>query len=156
MIIREACTKDYDQINELFWQSDLYHFNNEPYIYEKTNEGYRSKEYVESMILDKNSVFMVLAEEDKIIGFIYAYEEIKGILPFHKKRKYIVIDNIIIDEKHQNRGYGQQLLNFMIEYAKEKKYNDIMLNVYCFNEKAIDLYKKHGFKTLTQDMILKL
>ena len=156
MSIRKACTGDYDQINKLFWQSDLYHFNNEPYIYEKTDEGYRTKEYIESIINDKNTVFMVLEEESKIIGFIYAYKETKGTLPFHKKRKYIVIDNIVIDENHQNNGYGQQLLHFMIEYAKKKKYNDIMLNVYCFNEKAIGLYEKYGFKTLAQDMILKL
>jgi len=34
--------------------------------------------------------------------------------------------------------------------------NDIVLNVYRFNENAIKLYKKKGFKIITQDMILKL
>ena len=77
-------------------------------------------------------------------------------MPFHKKRKYLVLDNIVIDEKYQKNGYGQKLLDYLLEYSKENKYSDILLNVYCFNENAIKLYEKYGFKKLTQDMILKL
>ena len=154
--IRRACITDYAQINNLFWQSDLYHDRNEPYIYEKSNERARSKEYIESLINDKASIFIVLEIENKIIGFLYAYEETKGGLPFHKKRKYIVIDNIVVDEEYQNKGYGKKLLDYIIKYTKDEKYSDIELYVYCFNKKAIKLYEEYGFKNLTQNMILKL
>ena len=154
LIIRKANIGDYDRINKLYWQSDYFHYNNEPYIYEKTDEGCRTKEYIESLL--NENIFIVLEEEKEIIGFLYAYEETKGHLPFHKKRKYIVIDNIVIDENNRNNGYGQKLLNYIIEYAKNGNYNDIVLNVYRFNENAIKLYEKKGFKIITQDMILKL
>ena len=154
--IRKASVSDYEQINNLFWQSDLYHYRNEPYIYEKSNEHDRNKEYIESLINDKASIFLVLEIENKIIGFLYAYEETKGGLPFHKKRKYIVIDNIVVDENYQNKGYGKKLLDYIIKYAKDGNYNDIELYVYCFNKKAIKLYEKNGFENLTQNMILKL
>ena len=156
LIIRKANIEDYDKINKLYWQSDCFHYNNEPYIYEKTNEGCRTKEYIESLLNEKINIFVVLEKEKEIIGFLYAYEETKGHLPFHKKRKYIVIDNIVIDENYRNNGYGEKLLAYIIEYAKTGKYNDIVLNVYGFNEYAIKLYDKKGFKILTQDMILKL
>jgi diamine N-acetyltransferase len=154
--IRKAKMEDFDKINNLNWQSDCFHYNNEPYIYEKTNEGCRTKEYIETIINDKKSIFVVLEKEKKIIGFLYAYEETKGHLSFHKKRKYIVLDNIVIDENHRKNGYGEMLLNYIIEYAKNGNYNDIILYVYKFNESAIKLYEKKGFKILTQDMILKL
>jgi len=153
-IIRKANIEDYDKINKLYWQSDCFHYNNEPYIYEKTNEGCRTKEYIESLLNEKINIFIVLEKE--VIGFLYAYEETKGHLPFHKKRKYIVIDNIVIDENYRNNGYGEKLLNYIVEYAKNRNYNDIVLNVYRFNENAIKLYEKKGFKIITQDMILKL
>ena len=156
LIIRKANIDDYDKINKLYWQSDCFHYNNEPYIYEKTNDGYRTKEYIELLINEKINIFIVLEKEKEIIGFLFAYEETKGNLPFHKKRKYIVIDNIVIDENYRNNGYGEKLLSYIIEYAKNGKYNDIVLNVYRFNENAIKLYKKKGFKIITQDMILKL
>jgi len=154
--IRKAKIEDFDKINNLNWQSDCFHYNNEPYIYEKTNEGCRTKEYIESIIKNKKSIFVVLEKGKEIIGFLNAYEETRGHLPFHKKRKYIVLDNIVIDENHRKKGYGEILLNYLIEYAKNKKYNDIILYVYKFNENAIKLYEKKGFKILTQDMILKL
>jgi diamine N-acetyltransferase len=156
LTIRKANMEDFDQINKLFWQSDCLHYKNEPYIYEKTNDGCRTREYIESLINDKANIFVVLEKENEIIGFLFAYEETKGHLPFHKKRKYMVLDNIVIDENHRNNGYGEKLLNYIIEYSKDGKYNDIMLNVYRFNENAIKLYEKKGFKILTQDMILKL
>ena len=156
LIIKKANIEDYDKINKLYWQSDCFHYNNEPYIYEKTEEGCRTKEYIESLLNEEKNILIALETEKEIIGFLYAYEETKGHLPFHKKRKYIVIDNIVIDEKYRSNGYGEKLLNYIIEYAKNEKYNDIVLNVYGFNKNAIKLYEKKGFKILTQDMILKL
>ena len=41
--IRKAKMEDYYKINELFWQSDQLHYKNEPYIYENTKSGGRSK-----------------------------------------------------------------------------------------------------------------
>ena len=154
--IRKANMEDFTKINELFWQSDNYHYVNEPYIYEKTTGGSRTREYINSLINDNLNIFVVLEKEKEIIGFLYAYEETKGHFPFHKKRKYIVLDNIVIDEKYRNNGYGEKLLNYIIEYAKNGNYDDIVLYVYKFNENAIKLYEKKGFKILTQDMILKL
>jgi len=98
MNIRKANLQDFFQINNLFWQSDLFHYNYEPYIYEKTEEGYRTEEYLKPIFEDEeNNIFIVLEIENKIIGFLYAYIESKGNLPFHKKRRYIVLDNIVID-----------------------------------------------------------
>jgi len=157
LIIRKANIGDYDKINKLYWQSDCFHYNSEPYIYEQTDEGFRTKEFIESLLNnEEKNILIALETEKEIIGFLYAYEETKGHLPFHKKRKYIVIDNIVIDENYRNNGYGEKLLNHIIEYAKNGNYNDIVLNVYRFNENAIKLYEKKGFKTITQDMILIL
>ena len=156
LIIRKANIEDYDKINKLYWQSDCFHYNNEPYVYEKTDEGFRTKEYIESLLNEEKNILIALETEKEIIGFLYAYEETKGHLPFHKKRKYIVINNIVIDENYRNNGYGEKILDYIIEYAKNGNYNDIVLNVYGFNKNAIKLYKKKGFKILTQDMILKL
>jgi hypothetical protein len=60
------------RINELFWQSDAFHYNNEPYVYEKTKEGDRTKEYIESLLNDNKNIFMILEKEKEIIGFLYA------------------------------------------------------------------------------------
>ena len=154
--IRKAVMEDYNRINELYWQSDKFHYENEPYIYEKTNDGCRSREYIESVIYGETNFFIIIENDIEIIGFLYAYEELRGKLPFHRKRKILIVDNIVVDERHQNKGYGKKLLDYTIKHSKDNGYNDILLNVYCFNEKAIKLYEEKGFEKITQDMILKI
>ena len=89
LIIRKANIEDYDKINKLYWQSDCFHYNNEPYIYEKTDEGFRTKGFIESLLNEEKNILLALETEKEIIGFLYAYEETKGHLPFHKKENIL-------------------------------------------------------------------
>jgi len=156
MNIRKATVEDYSAISVLFNQSDNFHSINEPYIYQHTFSDFRTADYISDLITNEQSIFLVLDNDEMIVGFLYAYFEVKGGLPIHKSRKYLVIDNICINKEEQNKGYGEKLLEYVVTTAKELQLSDIMLNVYSFNSHAISLYNKFGFKTLSQDMILKL
>ncbi len=103
-------------------------------------------------------MFYILELNNNVVGFIYGYEEYKGFLPIHKKRTYFYIDNVVISTKHKHKhnGYGRMLMDKIINKCKEKKYTDIIINVYSFNKKAISLYENLGFKDLAKDMILEL
>jgi diamine N-acetyltransferase len=156
MKIREATIDDYPSIFKLFSQSDHYHYENESCIGNEPKENCRSREYIKELMEQENALFLVLEKENGIIGFGYGYQEERGYLSAYYPRKYLYIDNIIIDESAQHQGYGTMLLQKMIETARDRKYKDIMLNVYTFNKKAIQFYEKFGFKTISQDMILKI
>lgn len=73
--------------------------------------------------------------DNKIIGFINYY------LIYDR----IEIVNFNILDFFQNKGYGNQLLIYLIDYAKDKGLKNITLEVRVDNEKAIYLYKKNGF-----------
>ena len=156
MNIRKATVDDSQVISILFNQSDNFHSVNEPYIYQYTESDFRTVDYLSDLITNEQSLFYVIENATTVVGFVYAYSDEKGRLPIHKSRKYLVIDNICINKEDQHQGYGKQLLDYVIRIAKEMHYSDIMLNVYSFNAYAISLYKKKGFRTLTQDMILKI
>ncbi len=55
---------------------------------------------------------------------------------------------IIIGEKDfQNKGYGKEAIRLMLNYAfYELNLHKIVLEVYDYNERAVNLYKKLGFK----------
>ena len=53
---------------------------------------------------------------------------------------------ITIHDSHQNRGIGTALLKHLISIAKTKNLKKIHLNVSATNDRAINLYKKAGFK----------
>lgn len=75
--------------------------------------------------------YLVLQENDEIIGYIY-YSDIYDRAE---------INQIEIKLSHRNCGKGKKLLEKMIEVVDKS----ITLEVKIDNEPAINLYKSHGF-----------
>jgi diamine N-acetyltransferase len=137
MQIRAATERDIGAISGLYWQSDCYHADGEPYVYQKTDHDFRSVDYITSIINDQQSIFVVAELDGRICGFAYGYIEIKGNLPIHRQRKTFVLDNIVVDQEHQNQGCGALLLRSIIEAARGLQCDDVSLNVYSFNQRAL-------------------
>lgn len=57
------------------------------------------------------------------------------------------ITNLCIDPKHQDRGYGQFMMDAVFNYAKENNICRLTLEVRVSNEKAIFMYEKLGFES---------
>ena len=156
MNIRNAEEQDFPAISRLFWESDTFHAENLPSIYNKTDAPFRSIEYYRELINNPEGLFIVSENAGEVLGFAYGYEDQKGTLPIHKKRTFFFLDNIVVRKDRQGSGLGSQLLDRIITECRERKYSDIMLNVYSFNAGAIALYEKKGFTQLSRDYILEL
>lgn len=154
--IRDARITDYPAIAALHLESDLFHHEHLPYIYERTSESHRSEAYVAEQIEEESSVFLVAERAGRVVGFSYGYRENKGRLPFHRKRTFLVLDNVVVQQEFRGKGIGKILLEDTLARARDLGYDDVMLNVYCFNAAAIALYESVGFEPIAQDMILKL
>lgn len=64
----------------------------------------------------------------------------------HIKLRHRAVFGISIKEKFWNNGIGNALIREAIGQAKQIGYDQIELGVFSDNEKAVALYKKHGFK----------
>lgn len=94
-------------------------------------------------------------KDNTIIGYvmvIYDYEE-----------ETYNIWHMMIDEKHQGKGYGSEAVKLCIDYIKSKpfgKSNDIVLTCHINNSHAIHVYEKLGFKDTGErdddEIIMKL
>ncbi|MEL7421486.1 MAG: GNAT family N-acetyltransferase [Bacteroidota bacterium] len=60
------------------------------------------------------------------------------------------IERIYILEYYQGQGFGQQLLNFSMYYARQLGKAWIWLGVWAKNHGAIRFYERHGFTTFSQ------
>ncbi len=56
--------------------------------------------------------------------------------------------NISVSKTHQGKGFGKQLLNFMMQQAKSKEANMLLLEVRGSNHNAIALYESQGFNEI--------
>ena len=71
---------------------------------------------------------------------------IKGALFFEEIYERIDIDYIIVSNIYRRKGIGSKLLEYLIDYCKEKSISNITLEVNENNIAAINLYKKYGFE----------
>ncbi len=53
--------------------------------------------------------------------------------------------NIGVHPDDWHRGLGKQMLQYLIKYSKKQGISRILLEVRASNQKAIQLYKNHGF-----------
>lgn len=83
-------------------------------------------------IENKAKDIFLLLEKDKIIGAVACYGN--------------EIDDLIVNQAFQNRGYGKKLLLWGMQHIRKQNNEPITLHVAKWNEKALELYKKVGFK----------
>lgn len=58
------------------------------------------------------------------------------------------IDELVVNKKYENRGFGNETTKFAINKAIEGKSKKITLDVIVWNVKATNIYKKLGFKVI--------
>ena len=56
------------------------------------------------------------------------------------------IDSIAVDKSFRSLGIGTQLINNVLEFAKNKGFKEVVLEVINTNPKAKELYGRMGFK----------
>lgn len=85
---------------------------------------------------------IVRSEDDKLIGNC-------GFHGIDQSKQCAEVGLFIGDEENRNKGYGQEVLRLLLDYGfNYLNFNNIMLKVFSFNERAINCYKKAGFKEI--------
>ena len=87
------------------------------------------------------SDYKKIREKSKDIFLLMSGEEIIGSVACYGNE----IDDLIVNAKYQNRGYGKQLLLWGMNYIRQISNEPISLHVAKWNEKALRLYEKAGF-----------
>lgn len=99
-----------------------------PYLVPKSEEErYRLME-------NKDSIYLKLNNNEEIISTVTV------------KDGYI--DNVMVSQKYQGKGYGKKITQFAINKSLEQGAQPIYLCYVEGNEKANNLYKSLGFETL--------
>jgi ribosomal protein S18 acetylase RimI-like enzyme len=96
-----------------------------------------------SEISNPNSIFYFAKIKDEIVGYfkinlLDAQTENMG-------NDSIELERIYILKEFQRKGIGQDLIQFVIDYASSISKNEIWLGVWSENYSAIEFYKKLGF-----------
>ena len=88
---------------------------------------------------NRNARALAVKDVDTIIGVLMYME-------LHEEPACYTIEQFMIDQKHQNKGYGKQALRMVIDMLeKERKYEAIEICVKMDDAQAIKVYTDVGF-----------
>ena len=105
------------------------------------------KQFLKS--LDKNKTILLYLKDDEVVGLTLMIVS-EGLI------STLSLSDLIVDSKYRNKGYGSYILEDSINYAKERKFKNVCLQVFTNNTVARNMYLKRGFKPITEFMILGL
>ncbi len=104
------------------------------------------EEFVASNAL---SIVQSIFEENWTVKAVYADNNSVGftMYGYSDKDSFYEICRMMIDRKHQRKGYGKQALRLVIDELFQKSdCNEIYLSTDPNNQKAINLYESFGFE----------
>ncbi len=132
-IIRQARKEDCPQILELIKELALYEKAPDEVTVTLTEMeacGFGDKPVWGALVAEVN---------DKIVGIALHYDRYSTW-----KGRRLYLEDLIVTEKMRGAGIGKLLLDELILFAKENKYNGMVWQVLDWNEPAINFYKKYN------------
>ncbi|MEK7447284.1 MAG: GNAT family N-acetyltransferase [Patescibacteria group bacterium] len=140
--IREVREEDYEDMAKIFYESSLLHNKNDKTFKKPGN----FKSYKEDVIasIQGYQVYTALYEKN-VVGVVQFLERKIAESSEMTTRNPLTVKDIAIKKDFHKKGIGALLMNKVFEIAKEDKIDEVILNVWGFNEKALNFYKKLGF-----------
>ena len=132
--IRDIEIEDYKEISKIRKMPGVM----ENILSNKDEEEESIKEKIINM--GKNQYWYVAEENGKVIGL--------GILMNHGnlRKKHVGVITLMVNSDYQNKGVGSLLMDKLINLSESLNIIRLELCVFRDNYKAINLYKKFGFK----------
>ena len=150
-MVRFAEEKDLDIVNELRKQVNDIHVEGRPDGF-KAGFGTEIRDFAKVIMKGENSDIIVAEHNGITCGMACVDYVNKPETPYSKARSFYHVQEIAVDANHRRQGVAKELFEFMIVDAKKQKLNKIELDVWEFNESAIEFYQAVGFRQMRRWM----
>ena len=146
-IMRNAKFSDFNDVNNLMLELHNLHVKNRNDIFKATDSPMK-EEYFKDLLNNQDVKLFVIEnlENSEIVGYSNLKLMNTPNIDIVVKSKYIYIDDFCIKQAYKRKGIGKKLFNFILEYAKQQGVESVQLNVWSFNEDAIEFYNFMGMK----------
>lgn len=144
-MVRFAEEKDLDIINELRKQVNDIHVEGRPDVF-KAGFGPEIRDFAKVIINGENSDIIVAERNGVICGMVCVDYVNKPETPYSKAKSFYHVQEIAVDVNYRRQGVAKEMLEFMIADAKKRNLGKIELDVWEFNDSAIEFYQAVGFR----------
>ena len=155
MVIRKAKVDDLDKINIIRKQVNDLHVEGEPKIF-KAGFGENMQKYLLNFIGGENRDVIVCEEQGEILGYAMLEVIIKEETDYRYELKFLEVGELGVLENQKGKGVGSKIMESVYEYARSLNISEVQLNMWEFNENALNFYNKQGFETYRRHMRIKV
>jgi len=147
MNIREARIDDYEGFLSVFKEIEKLHreFVNWKFRECDNEQNIFPYEYYKKMVEKNNSNIYIFEFENKIVGLSMGEIVESKDIPVLKEREYLKIRTVGVLPEYRNKGIGNKLLKELENWAMSKGVYDFEIDVYAFNNSALEFYKNNDF-----------
>ncbi len=160
MDIVEYENKYLEDVRDLLVELEEYIISIDKDKLDRLHKDYREKmALIDLKDVENNSGKCYLAIlNNKVVGLIM------GIIPKYDEFDYLdykcpkrgLITELIVSQKTRSNGIGKELLKKMEDYFKSQKCKYILVDVFAYNENAINFYNRNNYHTRMYTEIKKL
>ncbi len=153
--VRFAREEDLDRVNDLRRQVNDLHVAGVPDIF-KPGFCDDLKNHLYTIWNDPRQEIVVAELDGKVCGFAVLNHITRPENPFMFERDYLDIDEFAVDADCRRKGAASAMIRFVREYAQEKGFRRLELNMWEFNRGALAFYEAAGFTTYRRYMEIRL
>ena len=155
MKIRVASENDLDSVNELRKQVNELHAAGKPEVFKpEFSQGMR--DFIYQIWNDPEQVIIVAEMDSAICGYAVLHHIIRPENPAKWEQDFLDIDEFGVDEACRRQGIATEMIAFIREFAANRGYSRIELNMWEFNKEALAFYEAVGFTTFRRFMEISL
>ncbi|MCI5584964.1 MAG: GNAT family N-acetyltransferase [Lachnospiraceae bacterium] len=146
MNIRPAVKQDIPGLRQLLLQVNLVHHQGRPDIFNYGKGKYDEKQLEELLEDSRRPIFVAVDENNRVLAHAFCLYQQHENDPVLTPVKTLYIDDICVLESCRGQHLGRKMYDYVVDYAREKGFYNITLNVWSLNESAMKFYEACGLK----------
>ncbi len=152
-MIRRAKEKDIKDLLRLLEEVNMVHHLIRPDIFKI---GTKYNKYELSLLVRDNSKPIFVYDDNGVKGYAFTIFKKHVNNQLLTDIKTLYIDDLCVDKEYRKKHIGEELFNYVVDYAKKNGCYNVTLNVWEGNDAAKAFYEKMGMSTLKIELEKKL
>jgi GNAT superfamily N-acetyltransferase len=156
MNIRKANSADIPLLSKLNVPVQILHAEGEPGYFKMPAGDDFAVPFFEMMFENSNNHAWILDAGGEPVGYIFVRVGHRDENPFMHASDYMYIDQVAVLPEHQGKGYGEVLMDVVLQFAREHMLDFVALDTWAFNRGAHDFFEAQGYTEYNKRMWIKL
>lgn len=144
--IRRATKEDIPAINYLLGQVLYVHHVGRPDLFKEKGQKFTPDQLEEMVKDDMNPIYVYVDDDGVVRGHCFCEILDKPESSNTYAYKTMFIEDLCIDEECRGQHVGQQMYDYIKQYAKDNGFYNVVLHAWECNDKAVGFYKHLGMK----------